>query len=366
MSVINNALSELAKKNSETAASIEKAHIPSVKRRSVLPWIVGTFALTLAVGGWAVSQQAKQQSYVTSEPVTGDSLSINGQPQSSQERIVSPTQRAATASSPIYLAQVKTSPEPQVKKVTKPQASSAKVATKPVEQKATASQSIPEPILVAKVDVPAKAPKQNVMIEQVELTKEQLARNAVQRAKKAIDANNIQDALSAYNEALRHTPYDEKVRQQYAALFYGKGDARKAFEILQSGIKLNPDGETLRTALSKMLIKEKQHEAALTPLVPLSDTPSVEYLSLRAALAQKAEQDDLALDSYQRLVSLDEGNARWWLGLAIQQERQLELDSAKLAYQKSLTTIGISKQSQAFARDRLKLIRTLQEGDSEN
>ncbi|QIA64311.1 MSHA biogenesis protein MshN [Vibrio astriarenae] len=363
MSVINNALSELANKQSESKHSIEKADIVPVKRRTVLPWVVGTFALTIAVGGWAVSQQSKQIRYAEFESVESHlAAQIPEQPSdvSPQTPINSPTQRVANSSSAIYSAQSKTVTEVAIEQPAAVSTQKTHTQSKP----AVHTKPVEQPMLIAKVDAPA--PKQSMMIEQVELTKEQLARNAVQRAKKAIDANNIQDALSSFNEALRHTPYDEKVRQQYAALFYGKGDARKAFEILQSGIQLNLDGETLRIALSKMLIKEKQHEAALTPLVPLSDTPSLEYLSLRAALAQKADQDDLALDSYQRLVSLDAENARWWLGLAIQQERQLDLESAKAAYQKSLTTIGISTQSQAFARERLKLIRTLQESGSEN
>ena len=55
MSVINNALSELAKKKSAT--SIEAAVVkPKVKTRSPLVWLVAGFTLSLAMGGWAISQ----------------------------------------------------------------------------------------------------------------------------------------------------------------------------------------------------------------------------------------------------------------------------------------------------------------------
>jgi len=54
MSVINNALSELAKKKSAT--SIEAAIVPKVKTRSPLVWVVAGFTLSLAMGGWAISQ----------------------------------------------------------------------------------------------------------------------------------------------------------------------------------------------------------------------------------------------------------------------------------------------------------------------
>lgn len=48
MSVINNALSELAKK--ESTASIEAAVVPKVKTRSPLVWVVAGFTLSLAMG----------------------------------------------------------------------------------------------------------------------------------------------------------------------------------------------------------------------------------------------------------------------------------------------------------------------------
>ncbi len=87
---------------------------------------------------------------------------------------------------------------------------------------------------------------------------------------------------------------------------------------MQRGIELNPEGETLRIALSKLLMREQQTEAALTPLAYLPAEASVDYLSLRAALAQKIKQNEIALESYQKLTEKDENNGRWWLGLAIQ------------------------------------------------
>ena len=57
MSTINNALSELAKKESKVA--IEAAEVPKVKTRSPWIWVTAGFSLSLAMGGWAVSQGPK-------------------------------------------------------------------------------------------------------------------------------------------------------------------------------------------------------------------------------------------------------------------------------------------------------------------
>jgi MSHA biogenesis protein MshN len=181
-----------------------------------------------------------------------------------------------------------------------------------------------------------------------------------------LDSNDFESAVSAYTEALRYTPDDERVRQKLAALYYGKGDVRRAFDLLQSGIELNHNGETLRIALAKLLMKENQTEAALSPLSYLPQSPSVEYLSLRAALAQKSKFNDIALESYQLLTQKEANNGRWWLGLAIQQERAFQLSEAQQSYLQAQNKVGLSVQSQAFIRDRLNVLASLEETSNAN
>ena len=193
-----------------------------------------------------------------------------------------------------------------------------------------------------------------------------MAANAVGRAKKALDANNLNGALQGFTEALRYTPRDEEVRQKLAILYFGKGDTRRAYELLQAGIRLNNDSEALRLGLSKLLVKADQAEAALSPLLHLPNNASKEYLAMRAALSQKAQQETIALESYQKLTEIEQDNARWWLGLAIQQERQLMFEQAKQSYQNALVRVGISSQSQSFIRDRLKVISDLEGAKNAN
>jgi MSHA biogenesis protein MshN len=359
MSAMNDALSELASKKNSCSEGIVKAEVKPVKQRAILPWVVGSFGLSLAVGGWAVSQQE----VVVSHP---QALSIP-EPASNHSTAVSPTSKINTDQQPIYQS---TSNREELSSAT----------SKLVDRKADVVAKSPpvvakpesEPILVAQVNSvdkakPAPSAKSGeVVIEQVELTPQQLAKKAQERAKKALDSNNLAEALKNYHEALRYTPTNDEVRRRLSALYYGKGEVRKAAEILQKGIALDPDNGQLRLSLAKMLMKEKQGEAALTVLSTLPHSASVEYLSLRAVLAQKAKQDDLALQSYQKLVEREPESGRWWLGLGIQQERAFDLDSAKASYQHAITKLGLSSQTQQFIRDRLTLISRLEEQPSEN
>ncbi|KPM01338.1 tetratricopeptide repeat protein [Vibrio splendidus] len=381
MSVINNALSELAKKKSAT--SIEAAVVPKVKTRSPLVWLVTGFTLSLAMGGWAISQgPAVEHSISTREAqVQVSVVESSGEVQDVvTQTLSSPTKKLVTldltprsAESTVAANNVQVKPTSSTSKARTPD-----VTPKPLSTAKASNIDIPKPIYVASVAKKDPAPISNekeysdssanseMLIEQVELTPEQLSVNAQGRAQKALDANDLTGALKGYTEALRYTPRNEEVRQKLAILYFGKGDTRKAYELFQSGIKLNINSEKLRLGLSKLLVKANQAEAALSPLIHLPPNPTQDYLAMRAALSQKSQQEDIALESYQKLVEVDSDNARWWLGLAIQQERQLDFSAAKESYQGALTRIGISSQSQNFVRDRLKIIKALEESGDAN
>ncbi|MCG9692109.1 tetratricopeptide repeat protein [Vibrio sp. Isolate22] len=381
MSVINNALSELAKKKSATA--IEAAVVPKVKTRSPLVWVAAGFTLSLAMGGWAISQGPTVENSISTldrqvqVSVVDSSAEV---PAIVTQAPSSPTKKLVTVDSS-YLTHA--SPEtssrnqaPVVDSAVKtPQITKPQVQAKPLATTKANTAQAPEPTLIASVaksspasisDEPKDSENSGILIEQVELTPEQLSISAQGRAQKALDANDLTGALKGYNEALRYTPRNEDVRQKLAILYFGKGDTRKAYELLQSGIKLNINSEKLRLGLSKLLVKADQAEAALSPLIHMPPHPTQEYLAMRAALSQKSQQEEIALESYQKLVEIDSENARWWLGLAIQQERQLDFAAAKQSYQGALTRVGISSQSQSFVRDRLKIISALEESSNAN
>lgn len=381
MSVINNALSELAKKKSATA--IEAAVVPKVKTRSPFVWVAAGFTLSLAMGGWAISQGPTVDNSISTQDrqvqvsVVDSSAEV---PAIVTQAPSSPTKKLVTVDAS-YLTQV--TPEKSSRNqalvvdsaVKTPQITKPQVQAKPTATTKVNMTQVPEPTLIASVaksspasisNEPKDSENSGILIEQVELTPEQLSVNAQGRAQKALDANDLTGALKGYNEALRYTPRNEDVRQKLAILYFGKGDTRKAYELFQSGIKLNINSEKLRLGLSKLLVKADQAEAALSPLIPMPPHPTQEYLAMRAALSQKSQQEKVALESYQKLVEIDSENARWWLGLAIQQERQLDFAAAKQSYQGALTRVGISSQSQSFVRDRLKIISALEESSNAN
>ncbi|EEO03696.1 tetratricopeptide repeat protein [Vibrio cholerae] len=383
MSVVNEALAKSAQRSHSRLSNIERIDVAKPKARPAWLWVMLGFGVSLAVGGWSISLQSVDTIPSSAEVV--------------RPEVPSPTQKTTQQSIALYQAPVNSEAlvknETLVQKETLPKnetsvknAVFAKVEGSPTSLKQTANRQREQTTLGSELNaepvlnladnsepsffeeevssLPSSSPV--MIVEQVSLTPEQLAQKALQRAQKAMESNELQTAVSAYTEALRYTPHDEMARQKLAALYYGKGDGRKAFDLMQAGIERNPDGEVLRLALAKLLVKEKQEASALVPLAYLPSQPSIEYLSLRAALAQKTKQDEIARESYQQLTEKDPNNGRWWLGLAIQQERALQWPAAQHAYQQALNKVGLSSQSQAFIHQRLQLLASLEETQSAN
>ncbi|MFC1234813.1 tetratricopeptide repeat protein [Vibrio sp. F74] len=381
MSVINNALADIANKDVDTVSKIVRAEITAVKSANNLAWAVGGFTLSLCIGGWAVSQQMTTISTPIAEPLsipTQDAQLI--QPTIVTSMNSSPTSKVIeNANISVYVESIATE---TTKSAPAERTEKRKVSDRTIDS--TSLKSVPSPVLIAQVSTPAKqkdipikpsmtpVEKESALgagtmaVEQVELTPLQLANYAIERGKKELDSNNLDGAISEFETALRYQSSDEETRKRLAALYYGKKNLRKSAELLQHGIKLNEGSQILRIALSKILVKENQPEAALSPLIYLPKNVDTDYLAMRAALAQQIKNSVVAFETYQMLVEKEPDNARWWLGLAIQQERKMMYPEAKASYLEATERVGVSKQTQSFIRDRLNILTNLEDASGAN
>ncbi len=401
MSVVTNALSKLSEKENQGPRVIQKAVVPSIKKSGPpLLWIGVGVCVSLVIGGWAITSNSDEQ--LTVNRAEGQPPLVKTTAKVNAPTTLPPTQRKTNNDSDVQVysaptpvtkktveassvkvasrSQVKPSVEKEVVKPTpvpvvaksipikaKPVPVKAKVTTpKPVRTAQPAPVEMTQPILVAKATPSQPLEEQTMLVEQVELTPQQLANKALTRAEKAMESNDFRTAMQEYSRALRLVPTDERTRKKLSALYYGRHQTRQATELLQQGIKLNHDGEALRLALAKLLLREKHSEAALTTLTYLPSSASVDYLALRAGVAQQLKNTQIALQSYQHLVKHQPESGRWWLGLAIQQERSSDYKSAKNSYTNAMNKVGISSNSMDFIRQRLEFLNTMQENINGN
>ncbi len=401
MSVINKALSDMTEKKGSSAQPLEKVDVAPIQSNSKGIVIATAVVLTVGVGlfVWLNTAEPEQPKVAQAiEPVVA--VQVQAEPKNSQA-VTTVSLSSPLVEEPVQVksvakeieqveietvdnegtelsdesfekgtAAVESKPLPLPPK-SKPEVVAKKaVAQKPITQKSPPAKTVaPKAGLVktVKTSTPVAAKStasQQAVLEsgsmqvvQVELTPQQLADKASARARKALDANDYSGAIKAYESALRYIPRDENIRKRVAALYYGRGDTRRAVRVLQQGIELDNDSQNLRLALVNILIKQDLPQAALGVIEHLPANPEIDYLAARAGLAQQIKRQDLALESYQLLTEQDSNNAKWWLGLAISQERSEQLDSAKVSYNKALNRVGLSNKTHEFIRSRLVVIQ---------
>lgn len=200
------------------------------------------------------------------------------------------------------------------------------------------------------------AVKSELSIETVALTPNELAKVEYLNAEKALDQENSKQAALNLESALYYRPDWIMARQKLAALYYGRGDIQEAIATLERGLARQPNQANLRLTLAKLLINESQLQAALTVLNERSGDMSIEYLAMRGALAQQLDNNEIALSCYQTLISRAPKDGRWWMGLAIVQERTKALAQAVMSYNKALVVGNISSASALFIQQRLAAI----------
>ena len=197
----------------------------------------------------------------------------------------------------------------------------------------------------------------SLSIQTVALTPSQLAEVEYYKAEKVLRQANSHQAIVHLEAALKYRPQWVVARQKLAALHYGRGDNRQAVAMLQQGLQQQPQNTELRLTLAKLLVNEKQPQAALTVLEQPLKVDSVAFLAMRAALAQQLNNTALALTSYQQLLQQDATDGRWWLGLAIAQDRSQQPTSALVSYRNGLMHGGISVASQQFIQQRITALQ---------
>jgi MSHA biogenesis protein MshN len=199
--------------------------------------------------------------------------------------------------------------------------------------------------------------KSELSIETVSLTPNELAKVEYLNAEKALDQQNSKQAALNLESALYYRPDWVMARQKLAALYYGRGNVQEAIATLERGLASQPNQADLRLTLAKLLINESQFQAALTVLEEQSGHMSIQYIAMRAALAQQLNHNDVALSCYQKLIQRSPNDGRWWMGKAIVQERNQAINQAQVSYQKALNLGNISSSSQQFIQQRLNAIK---------
>ena len=179
-----------------------------------------------------------------------------------------------------------------------------------------------------------------------------------QQIKDAVAANNNELAIKLLNKLLDQQPDDVEASKKLAALLFANGNNLKATTLLQSSLQNSPHRADLRMMLARLYVQQKKGDAALVLLkeVQPAQYMEIDYLALRASVAQQQADFATANQDYATLSQVDSNNARWWLGLAICQEKLGVVSGALNAYYRAQNLAQLEPAVTEFIEQRIRLL----------
>jgi len=396
MSVINQMLKDLDERQEQTSTSAPEGYVPVQKKTNHLSIILLTVVVTLAIVASIYfffenlrlkqtslsempSVQAKQQNTQLSVKATNNSatqISSAGIKTVKEKESIGKLAEQKLVHEPVQHQQSKISRapvnhesqmisqaneddqklEPAKLAVQQPQAESSSVTIEqePTVDNAEQIKPIAEQTLKSLAPQEIIKEKPVLSISRKQLTPEQLVVKKMQQAEQAILEKDIEGAEKLLEDILFLQPEHKPARKQLAALWFGRKAMQPALNLLAQGISLDKNDSEFRMMQAKILLDLNQYQAAFNALSPLQQANNVEYQFLLATVAQQLDNEKVVLESYQRLIALQPYQGRWYLGLAIAQDKQENYKAASASYRQATQLGGLSESALSFAKQRLQ------------
>lgn len=357
MSVINQVLNQLEQRGVPAAPEQTMVRaVPSRSRSIAVPLLALAIALGLAAWQW-------QQ---THEPEIATQKSVARQP--TVVAAVAPVPSAVLEEIPPELStpvsrlsdELAVPPSPVVTpdaKDTKPvKASESRVVPGPAVPTRTAKE--PERAMPV-VAVNALAPANQPAIGELPLKRvspAQLADAEFRKAAQLMQQGRIADAVGGYEVALRLDAGHQAARQALVALLLESKRHADAERVLQEGLAVRPEQTGFAMLLARLQVERgalNQAVATLKTSLPQAGSQG-DYHAFLAALLQRQDSHDAALDHYQTALQQAPGNGRWLMGYGISLQAAQRDAEAKEAFQRALDSNTLSPELQAFVRQKIK------------
>lgn len=197
-----------------------------------------------------------------------------------------------------------------------------------------------------------------MQIQRVERDAGELAQQKLDRAVELLEQGEGRRAEQLLQEALVLNPESVSARQQLAAYYYGRGFSSQALRLLRDGLSYTPNNARLVMLKARIYEESNRPDEALRVLKGVrAELPQhTDLVTLRAALANETGDYREAAASYQALVDWRPTNGVWWLGLAIARDYLDEPLTARAAYREALNDPELNEDSRRFALQRLEAL----------
>ena len=160
-------------------------------------------------------------------------------------------------------------------------------------------------------------------------------------------------------QALTHDAQYSQARETLADLLVESGRLDEAAALLNEGIKFAPHNTALIRRYARVLVEQGNIDGAITALekeLP-AVTADADYQAFLAALYQRVQRHDEAVQTYQRALAQQPRQGVWWMGLGISLEATVKRSEARQAYQRALDSQTLTTTLQDYVNGRLRALQ---------
>jgi MSHA biogenesis protein MshN len=204
-------------------------------------------------------------------------------------------------------------------------------------------------------EIPAAAKTVDMSVNEVVLSKTQMAQLQYRKAMDAEQAQRLDDAAGYYLEAIILQPSLHKARKQLVEIYFAQNNPTTAMRLLESGISMFPQQWEFYVILSQIQTAIKAYDEALTTVAMIPDSSSWarDKWIAQTDLAQNSKNFALAEEAYRNLLVSESTQSRWWMGLGYALDSQKKYPQAAQAYRSALSYEGLSTSAMTFIEQRL-------------
>jgi MSHA biogenesis protein MshN len=189
-------------------------------------------------------------------------------------------------------------------------------------------------------------------------TSAQESQSQKQAISDALAANDTARAIRLLQAYIDVEPTNSAAIKKLATLWFANGNVSAAAQLLQKQLDLQPEQSDFRLMLARLYSQQNKPTEAMQLLSTHKPQAylEVDYLAFRATLAQQLDVYQTALSDYQQLTQLENNNAKWWLGLAVVNDKLNQVEAALAAYRQARALAQLDGAVDQFMQQRITIL----------
>ena len=190
----------------------------------------------------------------------------------------------------------------------------------------------------------------DVIKQPAQLTLQQQAEKEFRRAEQLKQQGNIVDAQNVLENALKLDAGHEQARLELAAMLVDKKLNSEAEQLLKEGLQLNPQQSEFALLLARLQVERNDLSSALKTLqvtLPYAEK-NAEYQSFVAALLQRQDKYQDAIDYYQKALQIKPNTGVWMVGLGMSLRAVNRKDEARSVFKGAIDSNTLNAELHSY------------------